>query len=679
MTAAWWGLSGVFARRSLLPAGSRRPVALAALAVLGLAAFLVYASTRPPGPARPDRSGTWDVIVVGSEPEGVAAAVAAAESGARTLLITEDERVGGLFVLGEMNSLDLRTQPFNYHQGLFERWWEGVGRRHSFDVTRAEATFLELLEAARVKVQLGSAPHEPLMDGTRVVGVRSGAENHRARQVIDATSEMAFVAAAGASYTVGWRSLGLDARMADTLVFRIDGVDWGALRRGIRARGPGYAAEDDWVAWGHFGGYPAAYQAEEDGIRLRGLNLGRQEDGSLLVNALLVYGIDPFDPVSLAEGHARAAREAPRIVAYLARELEGFENASLGGVATSLYIRESRHLEAECVVTADDVLDNRVGPLDVAAGGYPLDVQTLTPSDDGYVYGFPEMFGIPLCVSVPIGLENVWVVGKAAGYDPIAASSARVVPVGMTVGEAVGVAAALAANAGLAPRDVAGSEERLRTVRRQLERRGAYLPEVAERAPVGPHEHPHYRAYRLLLSRGLALGGYDNEPRLDDPMAAISYVNMLSNVGQRFHGERTMGSELLKRFRGVDGPLTRERALEITRVAACVLVGRPDVISLELVWDDRAPDEQVPDDQESGEKAPGEQLSDAAALTRGEMYAAAAAVAAIASPTGSAAGVTTGASGADPSRLAACVSGGAAELRPSHFVGAFEPLVEHGP
>ncbi len=562
----------------------------------------------------------YDVVVVGSEPEGVMAAVAAAESGASTLLITEDETVGGLFVLGAMNSLDLRTQPFLYQQGLFERWWRAVGRRHSFDVARAEAVFVKMLADAGVTVRTGAPAVSPVVSDGRVAGVRvadaAGAAGGvvRAPQVVDATADMTFAAAAGAAYSLGFSSLGLDARMADTLVFRVDGVDWNALERGVRLRGKQYASVDDWVAWGHFGGYPAAYQALEPGLRLRGLNLGRQEDGSVLVNALLVYGVDPFDPESVAAGRARAEREAPRVVDYLTRALPGFAGARFGGVAPRLYLRETRHLDALCTLSADDVLDNRVSDEDVAAGGYPLDVQTLTPYDDGFVFGTPDIYGVRLCVSVPRALEGLWVVGKAAGYDPIAASSARVVPFGMALGEAVGVAAALGAEGGLPPRAVATQPATVQTVRARLSARGAYLPRTHARRPVGPVGDPYYHDYRLLLSRGLAVGGYSNDPGLGTPMTTLSYVYLLSNVGQRFLSSASLGQDLLARYPEAvanAAPLSPAQALAITRDAACQL-GR----CVGASWDALEAAGLVP-----AAFAPGP------VLTRGEMYALAAGVA----------------------------------------------------
>jgi len=513
---------------------------------------------------------TFDVIVVGSEPEGIITAVAAAQEGASTLLVTSDPRLGGLFVMGEMNSLDLRTRPYLYQRGLFEAWWNRVGRGSSFDVKRAERVFAAMLAEAGVTV-VQSSPIEPLVEGGAVRGVVVAKRPITAQQIIDATADADFAAAAGAPFTFGFESLGFSARMVDTLVFRIDGIDWRALQRGIAQRGgKSYAEINNWAAWGHFTGYPAAYQAVEPGIRLRGLNLGLQEDGSVLVNALLIHGIDPFDPESRAEGFARAEREAPRIIDYLRGDLPGFAQARFGGVARALYIRQTRQLVARCTLTVQDVLFNRVTAYDVAAGGYPLDVQALTPHDSGFVFGTPEIYGVQLCVTLPQGFDNLWVVGKAAGYDPLAASSARVVPFGMALGEAVGVAAAQAVARGLSSQAFLESQP-VQEVRQRLRQRGAFLPEVRPRHPVGPHQHEFFDAYMLLLGRGLALGGYENEPHLDSEVSARSYLYMLSNVGQRFHSQPELGRTLVARFSNISGPLSPELALTLTVEAACLL------------------------------------------------------------------------------------------------------------
>ena len=550
----------------------------------------------------------FDIIVVGSEPEGVAAAVAAAEEGAETLLVTEHPRIGGLFVMGAMNSLDLRTQPELYQRGLFLEWWRRVGGGTSFDVDRAERAFEEMLQRAGVMVLRAAPDISPVMEAGTVTGVTIGNQTLEADAVIDATADGDVAAAAGVPFSVGFASLGLEARMVDTLVFRIDGVDWRALRRGARERGKEYASVDDFVAWGHFGGYPAAFEAQEPGLRLRGLNLGRQDDGSVLVNALLIYDIDPFDRESVQEGFERASREAPRVIDYLKEELPGFEGASFGGVADALYIRDSRHFSTLCTLTTDDVLDNRVTLQDVAAGGYPLDVQTLTPFDSGFVYGTPEVYGARLCMNVPQGVQGLWVVGKTAGYDPLAASSARVVPFGMAVAEAVGVAAAGAAAADIVPAVAASDLVFIARVRNRLAERGAYLPMPKPRSPLGPWTHPHYESYRLLASRGLALGGYENNPKLDEGVHTLGYVYLLSNVGQRFLGDPELGKYLVEAHGTEAGPLAPDKALAITRDTACYLG-----LCIEGGWQALKEHNLAPDTY------PPEGI-----FTRGEMYALAA-------------------------------------------------------
>ena len=566
-----------------------------------------------------------DVVVVGSEPEAIVAAIAAAEEGARTLLVTQDERLGGLFVLGELTMLDLRTQPHDYQLGLFDRWWRRVGRGKAFDVIRAERAFEEMLAEAGVSVWRGVDEVRPLHDGVgTVTGVFVvGPDVHvLARQVVDGSADADLAAAAGAAFDLGWAAFGVDQRMADTLVFRLRGVDWDALERAARRHGHGYGTVRDDVAWGSFGGVQNGYRPVEPDLRLRGLNLGRQDDGSVLVNALLVFGIDPFDADSRAEGRERAAREAPRIVAYLAQHLPGFERAVFAGVAERLYVRETRHLRARCVLNAEDVFDNRVTHHDVAAGGYPLDAQSFTPHDSGIAFGVPDMYGGRLCMLLPQDLENVWVVGRSAGYDPVAYASARVVPFGMAMAEAAGVAAARAAAQGLRAAAVGSLPDHVAAVRARLAERGAYLPSVRPRPPIGPVAHPRYPDFRLLASRGLAGAGYDNDPGLEQPVSAASLAYMLQHVATRFHQRSDLGSRLIatvQRAAGgdLDAPLTAGIAAEVTYEAACALALCPSDAS----WTALAGAGLVP----SAEAPSG-------TLTRAEMYGVAAAVARRAGP-----------------------------------------------
>ncbi len=536
------------------------------------------------GPSMPEAGGNLivEVLVYGSEPEAIVAAVAAAEEGARTLLVTPDARLGGLFVLGELNMLDLRTHPFNYQRGLFDRWWRKMGRREAFDVIDAERSFEALLAEAGVEVWREVGDVAPLLHAGGLHGVTLLHHDVTisAGQVIDASADADLAAAAGAPFDFGWERLGVRQRMADTLVLNVAGVDWNALKRGVRSRGSSYAVAKDHVVWGHFGGVPAEYVPSQPDMKLRGLNLGLQDDGSVLVNALLLFGIDPLDAASLAAGRARGLLEGEAVVAYLRQHIPGFADARLTGGAEKLYVRESRHLLADCILSSDDVFDNLVTPFDVAAGGYPLDAQSFTGLDHGFVWGAPDIYGGRLCMMVTSAIDDLWVVGRSAGYDPVAFSSARVVPFGMSMAEAAGVAAAQATRTGLSANQLAADETAVTTVRERLAQRGAYLPDVRPRLPIGPSKHPNYTAFRLLVSRGLAVGGYGNDPKLDEPMSARSFAYLLTNVATRFYFAPGAGTDLvtvaLENAGSDAAPLTATVASAVMHRAACKLVACPD-------------------------------------------------------------------------------------------------------
>lgn len=79
---------------------------------------------------KPVVEGTdYDVIVVGGEPEGVTAAVSAARNGMKTLLIEDDEALGGLMTLGMLNFIDMchGRDGTLLTQGIFEEYYNAVG------------------------------------------------------------------------------------------------------------------------------------------------------------------------------------------------------------------------------------------------------------------------------------------------------------------------------------------------------------------------------------------------------------------------------------------------------------------------------------------------------------------------------------------------------------------------
>jgi hypothetical protein len=529
------------------------------LAAILLAVLLAAAAPASAGPAAgrtalpaavwlddPDGGGTvksrYDVIVAGTDPEGVMAAVSAARNGLSVLLADRREQkvLGGLITLGWLNSLDMNwvpafalRYPYPYlNAGLFHEWYQYVGGT-SFDVSRAAAAFHKMvLDEPNIDLLLGARSMEPLMDGRTVVGMRFMTEagrtvDIRAGAVIDATQDGDIAALAGAPYTYGREDLGEPhVTMAVTLVFKLDGVT-DAVWREMREHPD--ALSDARSIWGYpeAGAYPST---DPERVRLRGLNIGRQEDGTALVNALHIFGVNPLDPASVEEGLAIGRREAPKVVDWLKERFPPFRNVRYGGTAPELYVRESRHFITEYVLTVRDLMENRDHWDAIAYGSYGVDVQSAG-SDSGYVLLKPMQYGVPFRSLVPRDVDGLLIVGRAAGFSSLAHGSARVIPLGMATGEAAGAAAALAAERGMTFRELSRSREAAAELRRRLVRQGMRLDMLKFERP-DYLDHPHYEGLVTAVSHLMAKGGYRNDEwALDEPANPLRLFNMI----QRLH------------------------------------------------------------------------------------------------------------------------------------------------
>lgn len=462
----------------------------------------------------------YDLVVYGATPQGVAAAVAGAQEGLKVLLLEPGLGVGGVLTQGWLATLDVaKDREGLLQRGLFLDFYRRIGEDPSFDVGRAEEALLAMLREAGVELRLEAPLDRVEVEGGRVHALVTPLGSFQAPYFVDATDTAELAFRAGASFTLGREDTGLDRRsMAATLVFRLVGVPWGAVFLSLNY--DGQVRRTGAGAWGRsgwgFGELVRGY-VPSDPLRyaLRGLNLARQDDGSLLVNALLLFGAEP-DPVSLERVRQEAALEAERVVAYLReRDLLVFGTARLAGVAPSLYLRESRHLGALYRLRAEEVLLGRTFPDAVALGGYPLDGQAYYPGETPYLLGTPAPYGVPFRTLVPRELRNLLVVSQAAGFDSVAAFSARVAPLQMALGEAAGVAVALLRRppqtsllkAPLASfPELAQSPGGVEALRRRLQERGARLVS-SERGQMEANRRG-FREAVALLRRGLFAGPY---------------------------------------------------------------------------------------------------------------------------------------------------------------------------
>ncbi|MBP1156539.1 MULTISPECIES: FAD-dependent oxidoreductase [unclassified Paenibacillus] len=505
---------------------------------------------------------SYDLIVAGTDPEGVAAAVSAARNGLKTLLVDEHNReiLGGLMSLGWLNSLDMNYEPDKgvlhkreiLNKGIFTEWYAKT-EGDSFDVITAANAFNELVAAEKnVDVLLKVKSMEPVLSESGSASVITGmkltladgtVKTVQSKAVIDATQDADIAAAAGVPYTTGREDLGdKKSRMAVTLVFRLKNITpdvWQKMKERLENDNDAGTGINEMSAWGYkdMKDYPPM---NKERVAMRGLNIGRQNNDTMLINALQIFGIDGTDPKSKEEAFHLGKEELPHIVEYMKKQYPEFAGIELDATAPELYVRESRHIQGEYRLSIIDVLENRDQWDRIGFGSYPVDIQRMSPADTGAVVSVPQQYAVPFRSIVPLKVDGLLVVGRAASFDTLPHGTARVIPVGMATAEAAGAAVKIAEEAGLTFRQMSANKEVIALLQDTLNKQGLVLQPYSIQ-PQPFMEHKQYEGLKVAVTLGLATGGYDNNFALDAKSNQQRVANMLEGM-RKFKPETMSGS-----------------------------------------------------------------------------------------------------------------------------------------
>jgi hypothetical protein len=457
--------------------------------------------------------------------------------------------LGGLMTIGWLNSLDLNKSPVinskfpekTLNGGLYDEWYRMI-EGTSFDVNRAAMAFQKMVQDEKnIDVLMNVKQLTPVLEGSKVTGMTMVKENGeqltvQTGAIIDATQDADIAAAAGAPFTLLREDLGVspDVRVAVTLVFKIGGVTdkvWQEMRQY-----PGVGSDSRSI-WGY--GDAREYQSSNpDRVRIRSLNIGRQDDNTILLNTMQIYGIDPLDPASLAEGIRIGTKEAPLIVDFLKKKYKPFRDVTYAGVASELYVRESRHIIGEYRLTIADLIENRDFPDAIAYGSYEVDIQGSSTSEGtvmlGSIFMNPEQYGVPFRSLVPQKIDGLLVVGRSASFDTLPHGSARVIPLGMATGEAAGAAVKLAKDKNKTFRELSSSNADMTELRNRLTKQGMDL----RMRPIPQPSYMKHKDYEGLLaaiSLYATVGGYHNDKwALDEASYPERFINVFRKVQKKY-------------------------------------------------------------------------------------------------------------------------------------------------
>lgn len=425
-----------------------------------------------------------DVLVVGGGPAGTAAAVAAARLGARTLLLERHNHLGGLSTGGLVIWIDRMTDWAGRRviRGFAEEyldrlpkdavagpppglwgardaataaWWAArtaafhgiVTHSPTCDPEWMKATALEMVLEAGAEVLFHAWGAEPVLDGGAVRGAvfesKQGRRAVLATVVVDATGDGDLFHRAGAASESDTDERDIHHCINTAWLFaHVDMPRFLAWR----AERPG-----------EFAAFMARGKAEV-GLFDRAF-VSWRDDVALFMGPRLA-GYDATQVDDLTEVEIRSHRIMLEHLRIYRRDAPGFGNATLMLSAPQLGVRHARRLRGVAAVTRGD-WDGRVRADEIGVS------PSLAPQ-------FPNV-SVPYGALVPESLDGLLAPGRHLACDATSHSFLREIPQCWLTGQAAGVAAALAADGGLAPRAVAPG-----AIRAALRRQGAHLQEAAD-------------------------------------------------------------------------------------------------------------------------------------------------------------------------------------------------------
>lgn len=421
-----------------------------------------------------------DVVVAGAGSAGVAAAVSAAESGARTVLIEASGAVGGSL------AWQLLEHSAGFHDVTGTPVVGGFGQRlidllrtaggspgHirddvGYTATRTPVNHAELAMAESVMLRDAGVTlvlHSRVDDAVTVDGwIRRvdavgpvGQFSIEGSTFVDATGDAALAAVAGAGFQPDQAR-----RQPASLLFKISNLDFAALLRYARENRDDFrpgsiigAAEDEHVnLWGFGRLLEAGWAEGRLSLRRTELHLaGWPKRGEAIVNVTRTP-LTGLSGTAAGAGYLELQQQLLEFARWFRESVPGGTDSYLSAAADRIGVRESRRVVGLTTVTEADVLAGAPAADAVGRAAFPIDIHDAASAGLSHTDAVGSGYDIPYRCLVVRGVENLLVAGRCVSSTHEANGSLRITATCFVTGEAAGVAAALAARSGMPASDV---------------------------------------------------------------------------------------------------------------------------------------------------------------------------------------------------------------------------------
>lgn len=429
---------------------------------------------------------TYDVAVVGAGAAGVAAAIAAAKNGAKTVLVESSSVFGGDLLSGLPIDGCRTTGGEWVVGGVAKELFDGCAKldgyvgsiydRRNICIVMVNPrimgfVILRKLTEYGVKLlpysQVVSVDHTA--DSVKSIQVKNKTEDIviKAHTYIDCTGDGDLSYMCGLPFEMG----NSDGKLQPmTMVFQIRNVHPREVLQFILdhpencglAENPNSTKTAKELAQELYDlGYPKVFFSSNGPLMKNGIESGELHSCSMLafnpnsvdgtvvtVNTTRLVTDDCTSSEILGDSICELSAQVINAFEFIKKRVPGCQDAILDGVAPRLGIRETRRIIGEYYLTGDEVAQGIKKVDGIAKGAHEIDVHGDKEEHFRATIKNAGSYDIPLGCLIPKGMKNLFMAGRCFSADRIAHSSARVMGTCMAMGQAVGTAAAMCVKSG---------------------------------------------------------------------------------------------------------------------------------------------------------------------------------------------------------------------------------------
>lgn len=407
-----------------------------------------------------------DVLVIGSGPSGLAAAIASAREGVSTMIVERYNCFGGVISqVGCEGFAWYRHEKTIEAGGIafeFEEEAKKVGGSsqevqsisQALDAEMFKIVADRLIEENKVIPLLHTMVVDAITDDGQIKGVivesKSGRNAIIAKRVIDCSGDADVAAKSGVPFTMR------ESLHAVTPLFNCKGVDKERFEKYIHNElKPTYSdwkgdwsMETDGKEDNMFSPYLVKpfLQAIEDGFIIKPSNVDyggsystvSLEGEVMQLNVIFISGIDCTKVEELTKAEMLGRKCVLEAIKVLNKYVPGFENAKLRNMGMTIGTRESRQIVGHYKLTGEDVMGE--ARFEDSIGIFP---EFIDGNGKLWLPTTGRYYQVPYRALLPRNVENLLVAGRSISGDIMAHASFRNMSCCVVTGQGAGVAAAI--------------------------------------------------------------------------------------------------------------------------------------------------------------------------------------------------------------------------------------------